>query len=214
MLALEAAAVASPSVGKTRSTSRGRGPSSKRVLASAAGVEGSRRVCAGLSELRTHWGKWSRSRGHTERARRSAELLTVEAAASTVSGRSKGSRTRALWRVHAIVLGRRGRWHGRIEARVGDHGCRGSAGAAAQAADVLGKVVVLACLGAALPVTGTERDHTAAAAAGMHAVSVAVATAAHVMTATHNIGRIAVAIAATTPSLAHVLAGTVAHGGV
>lgn len=138
------------------------------------------------------------------RARGSAEMLPVVAARGKArsGGReravSAGS-TRHRGLAHRII---RSAVHGRRIARVGHDGRTGSASTTPKAAHILREVVVATHFVTALPVTGTERYHTAAAA---HAASMAHRTVvAHVLRRGAH-GRRAVA---STIAITHLAAAT------
>lgn len=124
--------------------------------------------------------------------------------------RRRGKRSRAGRTSHGslthVVLEARSRLHLRSRiTRVGNHRGTGTASAAAQAAHVLGKVVIATSFVAALPVTSAERNNATATHTAVTTTSMSVmATAA----ATHVVGlgrrdhrRTAVSIAA---AVAHV----------
>jgi hypothetical protein len=124
------------------------------------------------------------TRGESVVVRGATELLTESTEAAGSRGKGTGSGG-AGHRVRAHTELRRG-VHGRWERRVGHDGSTRAGSTAAKTVDVLGKVVVTAALGAALPITGTERNHTTVST---HATSVATHSMAVAHVRRHHVWR-------------------------
>lgn len=122
-------------------------------------------------------GSSSQPRGQSITVRWSRKLL-VEAPESTRSGGERGRSRRACDRAGTHA---KSRWwiHGGGEAGFSDNSRSRTGGTAAQAVDILGKVVIATSLRATLPVAGAE-GHRPTAASHYTGVAHAVSTVADV----------------------------------
>lgn len=145
---------------------------------SRTAVEGASRVSSRRGskvsiQRRIRRGTAAETRRESVGARRTTEVLAISGAGTeATSGRAE--RTRPGVTAHGTLAhGIRGRRvHGRGIAGISNHSSTSTAGTAAEAANVLCKVVVAADLIAALPVASTERNnaratHAAVATMGM-----------------------------------------------
>ena len=144
-------------------------------------------------------------------ARRTAKVLSLATALverparRCKRSRSVGSSHRAL----AHVVGGRGVHRGGVP-RVGDNGSASATGAATEAADVLGKIVVAAHVVSALPVASPKGDDTRTA----HAAMAATTTVSSMVTTTHMRRRAHHVRGAIPVSIAHLAGGARIHGRV
>jgi len=128
-------------------------------------------------------------------ARGPAKVLTAVVTAGGIAGggRGEGAMAGSITHrrlAHGIV---RTTIHGRGVARVGDHGSSSSAGTATETTHILGKVMVTADLVAALPVTSTEGNDTAASHTTTTVAMAHGTVVSHVLRGRHH-GRRAIAV--------------------
>lgn len=184
--------------GRHAVVSTGESRLSGRVGEGGSGVRGVRRAISRvhLAHRRVGTGGVAQTaRGESVVVRRATELLTKSTKATGSGGKGTGGGS-AGHRVRTHAELRRG-VHRRREGRVGHDGSARAGSTAAKTVDVLGKVVVTAALGAALPVTSAERNHAAISthttSVTTHSMAVAHVRRHHVwrsvaVTVTHRVG--------------------------